>query len=416
MPIISKISSFYNVIFLFLLLYVYVYNPYINALNIQSIRLLYPVALIVIAVHFRLFCRLTSLCYKELGLLLLCILFTIFHTLFGGDSSFTNVTITLFFDGYLLSFSVYLLIVKLSQRFNIVDLLYSNAVIAALFSLVLLLSPDAKDFVLQNFNSIDEDKGFLQYRCFGISSGLTFDYSIFQGLALIFCVIYKKTIWNFILIPIFIISILFNARIGIIAPLFVIIYLMIIKFRIKLWLAVFSLIILFQVVIQTDFYDLNMTSFLWLEDGYEELISNLMGNTDDTTLGTLGTMFFFPDSSIEWIIGTGKNIFSSRGGNNSDIGYCIQLMYGGVIYFLLLSSWLVNAILSTYRFSSKSGRQILFFILILLVICNYKGNVLFSNCVTRSLMLMCVAWKLNYLILYKSSAKNPIKFSNYLMK
>ena len=401
---ISKITTFYNVIILYLLLYAYIYNPYINILNIQSIRLLYPIALFVIIVHFHSFYSLLSLCYKELGLLLLWIFYTIFHSLFGGDPSFTNIAITLFFDGYLLSFSVYLLAKKITSGFSIINLLYSNSVIAAFFSFFLLLSPDAKDFVIQNFNSLDENLGFLQYRCFGVSSGLTFDYSILQGLALIWCILYKKTILNFLLMPIFIISILFNARIGIMAPLLVIIYLMFIKFKIKLWLAVFSLIFLFQFILQTSFFDSNMASFFWLEDGFEEIMSNLEGNTDSTTLGTLGTMLLFPNSPIEWVLGTGINIFSLHNGNNSDIGYCIQLMYGGILYILLIFSWLLCVVWSTYRLVSGNERRILLFITILLVICNYKGSVFTSNCVIRALLLMCTTWKMNYLILRKSNS------------
>lgn len=396
MLLLSDIKRTSSLLLILLLLYVYIYNPYINALGIQSIRLLYPISFIVFVMNYHSFYRMFSLFYRELIILALWIIYTLWRSI-GGDSSFVNVSISVFFDCYLLGFSVYLLLRKYNFANNILNLLYINAIVASCISCFLLLVPSARQFVLEHFNAIDEKYSFLLYRCFGLSTGLTFDYSIVQGFALVYCMLYKKSVWNVLLILIFIISILFNARIGIVAPLLTILYLLFGRFRIKYWLTLVFLVALFLMLLQTDFYFDNMVTFSWLEDGYEEILLNLSGDTDGTTLGTLGDMYVYPNTVAGWLWGTGVNVFSLSDGNNSDIGYSIQLMYGGISYLILIFGWLLAVVVSCWRIIPKKYMLIILFIAIFLLFFNYKGSVFASNCIIRVFMLLTICWRIEYL-------------------
>ena len=392
----SNIKRIFSLLFILLLLYIYIYNPYINTLAIQSIRLLYPIVFIIFVMNYHSFCRMFSLFYRELIILTIWIIYTFWRSIGGGDTSFVNISVSVLFDSYLLGFSIYLLLRKHDAVNNLLNLLYINAIVASCISCYLLLMPDARQFVLENFNSIDEKYSFLQYRCFGLSAGLTFDYSIVQGLALAYCMLYKKSVWNVLLIPIFIISILFNARIGIVIPLLVILYLLFCKPRVKYWLFFALFVVLFQMLLQTEFYSDNIVTFTWLEDGFEEILLNLSGDTDGTTLGTLEDMYVYPNSVTGWLWGTGVNVFSLSDGNNSDIGYSIQLMYGGISYLILIFGWLLAVVVSCWRVIPKKYMLIIFFVAILLLFFNYKGSVFASNCIIRVFMLLTICWRMKY--------------------
>lgn len=382
------------ILLLHILLYLYIYNPYINVLGIQSIRLLYPLALILYIFKYNHFNRSFFLFKKEIFILVLWLLYTVWHTISGGDFTFTNIAFSLFFDGYCLSFCLYLLYTKCKLNVPIIDLLFSNAIIASCISLVLLLIPNMRQFVMEHFSSIDNTYAFLQFRCFGISAGLTFDYAILQGLALSYCLMVKKSYTNLLLIPLLLISILFNARIGIIAPLLIVLYLLFWKIKLKIWLYLGVFYILFLSLLQSNFFFDNIATFSWVEAGIEEIFNNLTGNGQGATMENLTSMHILPHNITEWLFGTGKNYFESPYGNNTDIGYFIQLMYGGISFLILNFSWLFCILFSLHSMLTRKQFHMLLFIVIIFLICNYKGSMFVSNCAVRAFMLLCLCWRM----------------------
>ena len=112
---------------------------------------------------------------------------------------------------------------------------------------------------------------------------------------------------------------------------------------------------------------------------------------------TLGDMYVYPNTVAGWLWGTGINVFSLSNGNNSDIGYSIQLMYGGISYLILIFGWLLAVVVSCWRIIPKKYMLIILFIAIFLLFFNYKGSVFASNCIIRVFMLLTICWRIEYL-------------------
>lgn len=91
---------------------------------------------------------------------------------------------------------------------------------------------------------------------------------------------------------------------------------------------------------------------------------NKTGNTD-----ILKTMIVLPENTWDWILGSGKNLFTAQ--NNSDIGYIIQLNYGGIYFITLIFCLVISLYLKLYVFQCKRWFILLFIGTIL--ICNIKG-------------------------------------------
>ena len=83
---------------------------------------------------------------------------------------------------------------------------------------------------------------------------------------------------------------------------------------------------------------------------------------------TLQDMILFPNSLEEWIFGTGQFIYTK-----SDIGFILQLYYGGLFYLLLL---LINYFITIKLIDNK---YLFVCSIIMLLIANYKGVYLEYN-------------------------------------
>lgn len=389
-----RIKDYFHTIFLHILLYMFIYSPYVNVLGVQAVRLLYPIAIVIFILNYRSFYKMFALFYKELMFLLLWILFSVWHSIGGGDISFVNLSVSMFIDCYILGFSLFIMFRKINADSNLLNFLYRNAVVAALISCLLLLLPDIRQFALEQFNLLDETFAFLQYRGFGISAGLTFDYAIVQGFALSFCLLYRHGAINLIVILLLLVSILFNARIGIIVPLLTMLYLLVCEQKFKYLLVFVCIWGLFQCLLQTEFYEQNEMTFSWLEDGFNELILNISGSSDDTTLGALQDMLVFPTTAVDWLLGKGINVFSSVT-ERSDVGYCVQIMYGGILYMFIIAGWLFYVLSNSNHHIPIKYQKILLCIAISLLFFNYKGSVFSSNCVIRVFMLLSIFWRMN---------------------
>lgn len=106
---------------------------------------------------------------------------------------------------------------------------------------------------------------------------------------------------------------------------------------------------------------------------------NKTGNTD-----ILKTMIVLPENTWDWILGSGKNLFTAQ--NNSDIGYIIQLNYGGIYFITLIFCLVISLYLKLYVFQCKRWFILLFIGTIL--ICNIKGYFILTNPGFRFLMLL----------------------------
>lgn len=374
-----------KVVLFYLITYVFVFNPPITIFSIASLRLLYPFIFVWMLSNQNWFKRYLSLFKKELSILYGVVSFCLFWYGVGGDFSFVKDSISLIIDSFFISGFLIFLQAKFGIKKNIYQVFYIVAIIAAIISVVLFLIPSLNSFAKANFYLADANAGFLKFRCYGIASGLSFDYSIIIGLALCLCLIKDKKILEYFFILVFFFTSLINARTGIIMPLILLGYLIFVRFKLSYILLGALVVSGMSYFTQTSIYNDNIETFMWIENGLLE-ISDVVLNTNEADESTLNTLteyhMIFPSNVMGWIFGTGENLYNAIL-HRSDIGYIIQLNYGGLIYMLLIFLSLIYPILDLYRKIETKNIILLCFVLLTFVVCNFKGNLYNSNGVLR---------------------------------
>lgn len=384
----------------YVILYVYIYNPAVRVLSLASIRLLYPFMILWIIKYPKYFFSVLKWYNKDLMAFGLLLLFTFFYTIVGGDFLFFKNILLLFLDGYVLSLFVLNIYYKYIRNTTLSDSLYIIAVIAAISSLVLFLNPGLNEFVRSNFSLEDTDRKHFLYRCFGFSSGLTFEYGIIQGLALVYCIHYRKSFFSIILIPLFLLSVLLNARTGIIMPLLYILYNSFFRFKVRYWIFILIVICCILMLLNSDYYYEYEYTITWALEGFYEISDSIFG-TELASFNTFETLSenqtVYPNTVIEWLFGTGIDLYTASG-VRSDSGYIIQLNYGGICFMSLIFFLLTIVFNRVKKMDNKNAFRMFAFILLTMMICNYKGNLLNSNIITRLFFLLYI-----YMTFYKMS-------------
>jgi 4-amino-4-deoxy-L-arabinose transferase-like glycosyltransferase len=220
-----------------------------------------------------------------------------------------------------------------------------------------------------------------------MSDDYFFTMPIVQGLGIVCCLfyVYQEKYLYLLPIPVLLLSISFNARIGF-TPMVIFLALSLIfifkKSAIKprtilFFVALISIIVLFfnpdlfwnsklsqGVSFGYSFFD--ATSKFIFSDKYDETANYKV----------LRDMVFFPDHE-KLLFGTGESIFFSNQ-RNSDIGYINQLFYGGIVYLMLQFSVLFVTffyVFKSMKFTQENLKMKVFLIVCLLtfLISNIKG-------------------------------------------
>ena len=117
-------------------------------------------------------------------------------------------------------------------------------------------------------------------------------------------------------------------------------------------------------------------------------VSSLLSGEEQTTgtFGNLSRMIIIPDRFLGFMLGTGKDIYLAN--DSSDIGYILQLNYGGIIYVLFF----FFIVLKLYKIIRKNNLpQNRWFNIVFIgtfLICNIKGNFFATHSGVRMLMLL----------------------------
>lgn len=75
-------------------------------------------------------------------------------------------------------------------------------------------------------------------------------------------------------------------------------------------------------------------------------------DVQSSNIEILQNMIVYPSDLGEWIFGKGESIFGISG-QNSDIGYIIQLNYGGIIYCILLAFFFFLIVYRLFKMGIK---------------------------------------------------------------
>lgn len=327
----------------------------------------------------------------EFLIILIIIIYSILRDLFAGNVVYSFRFLAWAFQSFIFGLFIISIIEKHNQRsikkINIITLLYWTTFLGAILT-CLLLTNRSFDNYYQSIEILGDTERYadfaFRYRVYGISENLTFTYpyvlGFFAGYTLL---VIKK---NYLLIfpfLFFLLGIYFNARIGFLA---VIIFLLI-TFQRRYFInniivgglgalvgsivyvefpLLWDLVLFNKGWVMQFFYDISYTLFPFLGKYIDH--SNLGGST----IETLATTFvIFPETVWQWIFGSGESLFLKEG-MNSDVGYILQLNYGGLIFFSLI---LLMMVFFSYRLYKVLGLKHWYFIVFVLSIflLNFKG-------------------------------------------
>jgi len=228
------------------------------------------------------------------------------------------------------------------------------------------------------------------YRGFGLAIGLSFSYGIIQGVIIAVGTFHiKDNKWFILLYPLVLVSILLNARTGLIVALIGILIYLLMNDKIKSLFSVTIVILFAFMVIDYGLSTLSVSreTLTWIEEFFNQLISVRREKSlyATYTLDSLfGRMWVWPVGLDEWIFGKGIIIVARNNAVNSDIGYIQQLNYGGLGYVFILAIFLINVIKRMIK-NNIDITFVLFFIGVF-IIANFKGNYLINNGAFRFMM------------------------------
>jgi hypothetical protein len=289
------------------------------------------------------------------------------------------------------------------------------ALVASIITTILILSPEITMYVRHNILATGEKIISSEIRAFAISSDALYSYSIAQGIALSICLHYAdKMKWLYLLIPFFLISIFFNARIGIIPVLLFIVYLLFFKRNIKH--LIFAGIVISILVIQTLNFlaSIHEDTIVWVMSAFNDTFALISGEdvSNIRNYRALGdTMIIIPKDVFSVILGTGRDLFFGGYSDHSDIGYIIQLNYGGLIYcFLLLT--LVFHMFFRLKKHNISNPWFNYLFLGTILICNWKGYCISTNVVFRLFSILYFYYLFNSI---KKENCNDENLNNYYL-
>ncbi len=382
MPL-TKIHLIRAILF-FIVLYIYLYNPIFKIIVFGSIKLLLFIAIIYILLHNKIGFIVKNFS-KEIFFTFLLVLYNIIWAAFGGIDSLTTayVHIVWFLEGFIIPIFIIFKFKDYFLKYDFKKIFIFIGSIASLITFFLILNPEinanVRDKVIVDSLDLFSDKW--TFRGFTIAESSAFGYGITQGLILGFCLFQlQKNYLYFIPIIFLFISIIFNARIGIV-PVVIAIVLYITTNRkfsfTKIIVLALTIYIGFWALTSSSFSAKNTTSLEWGLSFFTDTFNFLTGKDQNSNYSVLfENMLFIPDNTMDLFFGTGQNIFL-KGEKTTDVGYVLQIYQGGLFYLTLMLLFLIYLFWRCYKKSRDKFLPILFVLTILIV--NIKGNALFMS-------------------------------------
>lgn len=285
-------------------------------------------------------------------------------------------------------------------------------VVASIFTILMIFIPALNDFIRYQLLKTDDFTENVAERTYGLAESLTYSYAIVQGIIAVLILFYSKNNKKLLfLLPVFLICILFNARIGFSALIVGVVAYYFYNFKLlNVLITVITIFGVFFVLTETSLFEDQKKTIDWALEFFTQSSDFITGKKSENgnTFDTLfGDMFILPTSENEWLFGKGVNIFGKSYGHSSDVGYILQLYYGGVIYLILLLLF-VFALFRCLKNVPKREYILGCSLLVLMLICNVKGNIFIPIGTTRLITLL-IMW---FVISNKSKLKPKFYNSN----
>lgn len=275
-----------------------------------------------------------------------------------------------------------------------------------------LLLPDLRSWIMENQggqNVYDVYDAVKSFRMFGLASGYTYAMPLFLGL----CVIISYGIGTYYsskyyyLIPFYLFSIAVNARIALISLMIAPAVVLALQFKnqfLKQTCNIVFILLVTLCLVQVVKYNAENSStfnaWVWLYSGIEEFVSFKGGEATGNLESLTDTMWFMP-KGVNLLFGTGENVFGLYS-LSSDIGYVINLYYGGVVFSLFLyASYTVFIFLCIGK--TPIEKYLKYSILIYLYFANLKGNAFNPSDLTFGVILISL-----FALIYNKQLRNKI--------
>ncbi|WP_455584669.1 hypothetical protein [Bacteroides sp.] len=363
-------------------LYIYIHNPLLFFLGgTGSIKILYPLMLLFLCGYYR---KYLSMDRDLLYVYLLILFYTFLRSAFGGDPIHLHVAVIALIEVVLLSSILASACIK--YKVPLYKILFLTGAVSAVISMCCLLFPLFNYFIKFRLTLISDYLDSVSFRGFGLSDGLTYSYGIALGIIFSYFLEYLKQYkWFILFVPFLLIAIAVNARTGLLIVLTsTLIYLF---FHLRRGGGYLLLIIL-------SLYVFSLSGFKFEDDQTEMFVMEFFREVSDSLFGTnlalhstkdalFNNMAVFPETDIQWIFGRGIGLFLDKS-HNTDIGFLLQLNYGGIVYILLLFFML-------YQLFKKINNQYLLFVSVaIFIIANVKGDFIINSGGFRLLFLLIV--------------------------
>ena len=401
-----------NKVAFLLVLFIYIYAPPLNFIPVGPNKFLIPVALTSLLFFFK-STTLKILKQKHITIAIFFMVISIIYafiidtsTVLTSDlpviqkNTYSQIIILIEVLPIALFLSIYA-IRKL--KLSLVEILSSLVTIASIQSflaVIMLLLPKLRLYILTAILGYDPSKDKIfrpdlySFRSFGISQDYLFSFSIVQGIAIV-CILslclsdFSKYKYSLLLIPILLLSIALNARIGFVPIVFFVVVTLIFALsRLKIYLLskflLFSLISCLTIYISIAnvnfFFDLDVGKNLeWAADFFIQGQNFAQGSKTKTgNFGKIQRNFLhLPTTTSARIFGEGRYVFSnSKSSLSSDVGYVRKIYFGGYLYSFLAYSTLIYLFLGSQAKKQKDIFKPFFYCLLLTVLVSqFKGDI-----------------------------------------
>jgi len=388
--------------------YIYIFNPPIKGLP-NLIWLFLPITLGYL-LYYSVIGRFLYLFKNEIILIVLIILFTWLRDIdwTNGTSSknFLYLNATMLVDA--IPFSCFIVDIcyrhlrlpyKASDDERLISIILWTCFFAAVITIMLLVNPSLNNLMNNKILAASEYQQNNLLRGFGFASTLFYSYGLVQGTAAAIILLKmsegrKNFIVFFVVLVFLLISILVNARIGMVPVVIMIFYLIFVRKKIKMFLYASGILgVILVLFLSSDFAEKYQKIIDWGFGFFTQTFGFVSGGGSKThldTYGALGDMIVFPDNIFDWIAGSGADLFltgqTSGTVHHSDIGFVRQLYYGGIIYLTLLMTLVTVMAVRLYNLNKHRWFFVLFVFTV--IAANIKSNFINNHSSFRLFLLI----------------------------
>lgn len=429
--------KYFRIALIFVIIYLFIFNPPIKFLpNLIWLSLPFIYAYII---YHSLIGKLVYLFKNEIIIIFLLALYTIFRNLDWSsgqlDKAFVYGNVSMLTE--MLPFGMVIIDLchrklmpyKQSGDDKLIDMIVLTCIVASLITILLIVFP--------SFNSKMNDKildaGDYQkvniLRGFGFAASLTYAYGIVQGIAAAIVLLKMSTgrryfLLFFVAFVMLLISILVNARIGMVPIVVMILYLIFVKRRIKIFIygsIMFGLLV--WAFLSTSYAEKYSQTIEWAMGFFLQTIGFVSGSKSGQHSNTyevlLNSMVVLPDTVMGWLIGSGSDLVIGGKGSpvvgtvgHSDVGFIRQLYFGGLIYLGLIILFISSTSIRLYKLKKDKWFFALFVFTI--VLGNIKGYFVANQPALRLLILIYMGFI--YCAFKQRSDKSTISQNTFEIK